>query len=835
VKGLLLGITLFCAAAMATAQDTVRAKGIDTIVTFTATDTVHYSVSKKLLRLRGAADVSYKQQRLKAEVILMDFGSSVMSAEGVRDSSGHLDGFPVFTDKGEEFVGEQIEYSFKTQRGRVRYGETNAEGGFYWGSRFNRVTTNTAFVENGCFTTCDAPHAHFYFSAPRMKAVLDDKIYMDPIVAYVEDIPVFALPFGAFFSIRSGAQSGIILPAPLVTSNRGIVLQGGGYYFAVNDYYDTEVTADITSKGGFTLYNTHHFMLKDQLTSTLRLLFGYTRLNVEDPWAMNVGVFLNHNQQLRPNESVVADLNFSTQQLFQNTSIDVSSRLTQNLRSNASYQRTFYNGLSFNMGYNRDQNLILGNRTEAPSVTFAVPSIQPLRHSASMPVWLQEMQFSYRATGSYTFSQQRSETTSPYTISENSLITHRPTLTVTPRVGFFTIAPTVNYAENWHFQSYTESVDLTDSTVVRTRVPGFVREYSYSAGVNFSTFLYGIARVNAFGLTAVRHTLQPLMSLTFRPDQSAPSDGFFGEYVSPITGKTVEYSRFAPGSGIASSSRQLLIGMNLLNRFDAKARQGDTIPDKALELLTFSINGSYNVIADSLNMSDISMSVRTPVLEGISFTAGATFSPYSMALIQDEATGRTSWRTIDRTTIAAGDGLLRLRSASVQLGTRITSGGLSFAQRTIVTDSTTKKDSTTNDLQARFLQRVNYVDQVPDLFGDRTPGYSSVVIPWDLTMDLTYSTQKPDPVTTTQSLFLALRGELSITTTLQLRAAATLDMLTGEINTPVIDITKRIHCWNLSFNWVPTGLNRGFFLRFSAAAPQLDDLQIIKQSTPIYR
>jgi hypothetical protein len=60
-------------------------------------------------------------------------------------------------------------------------------------------------------------------------------------------------------------------------------------------------------------------------------------------------------------------------------------------------------------------------------------------------------------------------------------------------------------------------------------------------------------------------------------------------------------------------------------------------------------------------------------------------------------------------------------------------------------------------------------------------------------------------------------------------------MLTGEINTPVIDITKRIHCWNLSFNWVPTGLNRGFFLRFSAAAPQLDDLQIIKQSTPIYR
>ena len=68
-----------------------------------------------------------------------------------------------------------------------------------------------------------------------------------------------------------------------------------------------------------------------------------------------------------------------------------------------------------------------------------------------------------------------------------------------------------------------------------------------------------------------------------------------------------------------------------------------------------------------------------------------------------------------------------------------------------------------------------------------------------------------------------------------MNAVGSIDLLTGQINSPIIDLTKRIHCWNLTLNWVPTGFNRGFFLRFSAAAPQLSGLVFPKQSTPIYR
>ena len=85
------------------------------------------------------------------------------------------------------------------------------------------------------------------------------------------------------------------------------------------------------------------------------------------------------------------------------------------------------------------------------------------------------------------------------------------------------------------------------------------------------------------------------------------------------------------------------------------------------------------------------------------------------------------------------------------------------------------------------------------------------------------------------SLFLSFRGSISLTETLTVNAVGSMDMLTGIVNSPIIDISKRIHEWNLSLKWVPSGFNRGFFLRFGAASPQLQGLEYRNQNTPLYR
>lgn len=819
-------------------QDTTRVNtsGIDTIVVISAKDSAHFSLKKKALRLRGNADVKYRQQQIQAEVIVMDFNSSTMTAEGAADSSGMIRGFPVFTDNGEEFAGESMIYNFNTKRGRVKFGETSVEGGFYYGSRIKRVDEKTAYIEDGCFTTCDAPHPHFYFNSPKMKVVMDDKIYLDPVVWYVEDIPIFALPLGLFFSAEKGRRSGIIMPSPLVTSDRGVVLQNLGYYFAVSDYFDTEITTDLTTKGGFTLYNRSQWALRDRYKGRAEIRFGYTRFNVEDPYSMNFGVDLNHQQQLRPQESISMDLLFTTTKLFQNTSLNPLDRVRQNARSTASYQRTFYNNMTFNANYVRDQNMINGSITETPAVSFAIPQFFPLRNAFSGNHWIKDLSLSYRATGRYRYSSQRSDDTSEFKVDEYSVIEHRPSLTVTPKLGFFTIQPTISYSENWYLQSYTQTVNQADSTIVTTRTPGFYREYTYGFGINASTFLYGMVYPRFAGIQAIRHTLQPSIGLTFTPDQSDTSLGFFGSYISPITGKSVQYRRFGSAGALASANQQANITMNLLNKFSIKPMQpeNDTVPVKPIDLLTLNLSTSYNLAADSIRLAPINFNLRTPVLEAVEFNLNGTFNPYEQALVEDEATGRETWRTISTTMIEAGTGLGRFTNLSVQLGTRFSSAGVSFAERSSEQD-TTARDTVTSDLRSRFGQRLNLREEEIDLFADHTPGWSPVIMPWDLALNLNYTMSQPNPETTIHSLLLSYRGSISLTETAQMSAVGSFDVINRQFNSPIIDITKRIHCWNLTLNWVPIGANQGFFLRFSAAAPQLQGLVIPKQSTPLYR
>ncbi|MBI2793463.1 MAG: LPS-assembly protein LptD [Ignavibacteria bacterium] len=831
---------LICAPPLLCVDDSVQVSAgksdIDTIIVVSATDSVHFNVKRKTMRLRGGAVVTFKQQIIEAEVINMDFASSTLTAEGAQDSTGKIAGFPVFKDKGEEFAGESMIYNFTTGRGRVKFGETSIEGGFYYGSRIKRTDEKTAFVEDGCFTTCDAPRPHFFFNSPKMKVIADDKVFLDPTIVYVEDIPLFALPIGLFFDARKGRRSGFIMPNPLVTNNRGIVLQNIGYYYAANDYFDTQLTADLLSKGGFTAYSESQYVIRDRLNGRAKITFGYTRLNVEDPFARNFAFDAKHQQQLGPNESIAADLLFTSQKVYQNTSFNPIDRIRQNARSNASYQRTFYNGMTFNVGFTRDQNMSNGSVNSVPSASFGIPQMYPLRGIIGGESWMRDLTFVYRATGRYAYSSQRSSDTGNFVVTENSVIEHRPGITVTPKLGNFTFQPTVSYSENWWFQRYTKSIDTTDSVAkeVSVREPGFFREYTYSYGVSASTFLYGMIYPNILGISAFRHTLQPIVGFQYMPDQSDPSNDFYAEYIG-ATGKTVRYNRFGSGS-IASSSKKYLVNMGLTNKFSIKPTQADsdTVAAKPIDLVTFNINSSYNLAADSMKLSPLRFDLRTPVLKAISFNLTGTFNPYDQAKVENESTGRLEWRDIGTSMIEAGKGLGRFTNLAIQVGTSFSSAGVSFERSTIVTDSV-KKDSTKEDLRSRFSRRLNLREQEVDLFADHTPGWSPVIVPWEVSLDFTYNYSKPTPDLLTQTLQMRFRGSATLTQTLSLNATGVVDVLKFKLSTPIIDITKRIHCWNLTLNWVPLGPNQGFYLRFSAAAPQLRGAEFVKQNTPVYR
>ncbi|MFN9150354.1 MAG: putative LPS assembly protein LptD [Bacteroidota bacterium] len=833
---ILFVVVALCGSMKAAGQDSVnvsasQASATDTVVVFTARDTAHLKVSDRSLRLRGSARVDMRDQRLEANVIVINFDQATMRAEGLKDSSGTLTGMPVFRDAGTEYAGRSMTYNFESRKGRVEFGETSIDGGYYYGSAIKRVSEQTAYVDGGCYTTCDAPHPHFYFTSPKMKVVANEKIFLDPLIWYVDDIPIFVLPLGMYFPIERGRRSGIIVPSPVVTADRGIVLQNLGYYFAISDIVDAELTTDLTTKGGFTLFGRGQYVLGDQLRGNAELRFGYTRFAVTDPFTMNFGASIRHTQQMRPNESLVADVFFASQRLLQNTSLNPLDRVQQNARSNVSYQRTFYNGMTFNAGYSRDQNMINGSTTHRPTVSFGIPQVLPFKSLAPAGSWLSEVQFSYRATGTYTASLQRPADTGAFNVSENSLVEHRPSLTLTPRFGNVQIAPSFSFSENWYFQRQSETIDPVDSTLRVSRQSGFFREYTYGVGVSMSTFLYGLAYPKILGIQAIRHTLQPTIGLSYAPDLSDTTLGFYGTYTSPVTGQSITYSRFGSVGGLASRQTQMLVTGSFLNRVAIKTMQDDSV-SKPIELFTLTLSTSYNMAADSLRLAPIFFNLRTPMLDALEFNVTGAFSAYDQVLSVDPATGRPAWRDVSTSIIEAGKGLARLTSLNLQMGSRFSSDGVSPTQSGRSAQDTA---STSDDLRSRFERRVNTLEQESDIFGDRSPGWSPLAMPWEVSGQILYSLSRPNPEQTSQSLQAVIRGAVSLTPTTRVGVSGTVDLLSGQLINPVVDVTKQIHCWYLTLNWVPVGFNRGFFLRFGASAAQLRDLVIPKQSTPLFR
>jgi len=85
-------------------KDSLAAKqrkmsGIDSVVTYSAKDSVRFNLPSKKIRLRGAAKMDYKKQSLSAEVIELELNNSMLRSEGARDTAGHSYGSPQFTDE----------------------------------------------------------------------------------------------------------------------------------------------------------------------------------------------------------------------------------------------------------------------------------------------------------------------------------------------------------------------------------------------------------------------------------------------------------------------------------------------------------------------------------------------------------------------------------------------------------------------------------------------------------------------------------------------------------------------------------------------------------------
>jgi lipopolysaccharide assembly outer membrane protein LptD (OstA) len=804
-------------------------------VIYSAKDSAVFIPSKNLLRLRGDAKVDYGKDKLGAEVIIFDMEKSNLEAKAMQDSSGNYYGFPKYNQQENEYYAKQLTFNFKTKKGVISAGETELSEGFYFGEKIKRINDREIFIQNGFYTTCEAPHPHYYFGSPEMKIVSKEKVFLDPLIFYVEDIPVFIYPFGIFFPNKSGRQSGLIVPSFAFSSGRGVIFDDLGFYWAASDYWDMQFTTDFYSKGGYLLGTSGRWNVKDRFSGNASLEYGYTRFNTDEDYVKAWKFTLNHKQNLTPYQNISANLNFSSADFNRNTKANINDRITQSITSNASYSIAFDNGSNISMAYNREQNIITDEHTQSIPLTYSIPNLTLFKLFGKDVTFRNSSRLNYTQTKRLDIDTGEDLPDTTFQNEERKYLSHSPSISFSlPRIFHFNIVPSLNFGVNNYFRKMTKSYDTTTNEVQRDFETGFFTEYYYSYGVSAQTRLYGIMNFGDKGLKAIRHTFEPTISYRINPDFSDNSYDFYGTYYDKNLQREITYSKFeADGGSHASSNLQQNIGINLVNRFEAKVSSDST--DKNLELLQLNLNANYNMAADSLNWSDISASFRTPAVSFISFSGNANFTLYDEANIFNEDNEIVGVEKINKFLFENNKGIVRLTNLNLSLSTSFDSEGIkvadSFGQDAEQTD-TTKKESS---LGERFSRRMNLNQDERDLFGECNPGYQPLSIPWSMNLGLNYRYSEPFAGRIDRSVNLNLGLRLQLTETWKFDANCLYDLIDQTFENTSVNITKDMHCWDLSVRWYPTGVNRGFYLRFGIKASQLQDLKLEKRDDPIYR
>ncbi len=825
-------------------QDTstlrVNAKrsGLDSTVTYTSRDSTVFSLKKRTMLLKGDAEISLKKQKLNAESIEINFNESIVKAEGKRDSIGKKIGYPLFEDNGEEFSGEKILFNLETKKGTITYGESKAdEGGFYYGSKVKKSADNTLFIENGCYTTCTQPHPHFYFGASKMKVVTDDRVFLDNISFVVEDVPIITLPIGIYVPNKSGRTSGLLFNIPYVSTVDGIVAQNLGYFWAINDYVDAQFTADVFSKTGYLFRNVWRYNIQNQVNGNLSIEYGRRRTDAQSDYANSWRITGSHQQTINPQSRITASFNVATASYINRYAANLNERLTQSLFSNAGYSSSFDNGTTLGIDIASTQNIVTKEYSVNPNITYNVPTFFPLKGRVASTSWLSDIGISYFVRGAFSHNSVRSilspDPLNPlvrdtvFNERNTGVIRHNPSISISPKLGYFSITPSISYAENWYFRSLTRSMNPTDSTIIETTETSVspLRETQFQASIGIGTRLFGLIKPRIFGINALRHTFSPTIAFSYIPEYTSQTSENIRTYRDFRQNRDIEYSRFELDGGRSRSRGSTFINYSLSNRFEAKVAQGDSA-DKNIDLFQWDISGSYALSIDSMRWSAITMAFRTPSIGKFNLNGNAGFTLY------DENVNQFGVMTpVNQLLIENGKGLARLTNASINISTQFASGSISLDEN--VKDST--NDETWKPASDRFAVRTIGDRNDVDYFGERGIGGRPLQFPWSISTSITYYYGEPIRGMISRRFDARADFDIRLTSTWNVRSSFSYDFINSMLVAPSISLIKDLDCWELSANWYPTGFNQGFIIRFAAKASQLRDLQLIKRTLPAYR
>ncbi|MDP4273695.1 MAG: putative LPS assembly protein LptD [Bacteroidota bacterium] len=813
-------------------------------IDYTATDSMVINMENKKVFLYGNADVKYGKTELTSAYIDYAMAQGVCFAKGMPDSTGQDAGKPVFKDGSDEFDAKTLSYNFKTKKALIKDVVSKQDEGFLHGAITKKQADGVIDVKNGKYTTCDAEHPHFYLALTKAMVIPNDKIIAGPAYLVLEDVPLpIFIPFG-FFPNHKGATSGILMPTYGEESSRGFYLRGGGYYFAINDYMDLAITGDIYTRGTWGLSVASKYAKRYNYGGNFNVSF-YQNINgvkgeAEYSKSKDIAITWSHRKDSKANpyQTFSASVNFSTTSYDRDHTYNVNNYLTNTKTSSVAFSKIWPNSpFSLTASLNHSQNSINKSiNLTLPDMSLNMTSIYPFRKkNSSGGRWWEDIRLSYSSslqnriatTDSLLFTNQvfkHMQNGYQQSIPLSTSIKVMKFITITPNVSYNGVLYT-NYVHKYWSDTLYDAVNKKYYGGVKTDTINFLRyahSYLPSISTSLSQKIYGLIQFKNSKIQAIRHVMTPTASFSFTPDMSKISPNYYKPYKTDSAGHIGYYSIFENGIYGTPSMRGRSgnVNLSLRNTLEMKVKQHTDTADvvKKVQLLEyFDFGTNYNIFADSMKWSTISINGGTRLFnQKLDLRFNGTLDPYTLV-----RTGENTGVRVNRFEFIDHGRLGRLTNANISLGMSFQS-----QDKTSTSGSGSGADSNPQDREGAQAGPPNRKAAKNASAGD----YDYFSIPWSFSFDYELSYYKPYYKSTFTQTFRC-NGNFSLTPKWKVGFSSGYDFEQKKMSMTNFNISRDLHCWELTANFVPFGEYRFYEFTINVKSSMLHDLKYNKRQS----
>lgn len=812
-------------------RDTLKVNddSFEDVIYYSSRDSIYTDVKNKQVHLYGDAKVKNGEINMSAGYIMIDLNKNEVLATYAYDKDSNKVEFPKFSDGSEELKAATIRYNFDTEKGYIEELAVQQDEIYLYMGVAKRHPNDEIHFKEGRFTTCNLAEPHYHFQLSKAVMIPEERIVTGPMNLWVKGVPT---PLGLPFSVipqQKERTHGILFPELVPLSVYGFGVQNLGYYFPINDRMQTSAYVNLYSRGSWGLRNVFDYAKRYGYRGALDVGFQQFRSGFpENDNANKTSVVWVHRKELKSNPywNFSANVNFISDNESKNNLDPLNENYFNNSFNSDININRYFPGKPVTMGMKMSvrqnsltENISLVSPVFNANVTRFFPFKKVVKGTKGLALMASRLGVTYNMEGQNrsTFRDtllrdgNYSEIGSLFFNGVNQNVAIQTTAAFFMNTLKFN--PSFSYSNKINFQQIEKTYDpVLNSTAIDTiQKAGMLHEMTLNA--SFTTMVYSYYKYVGKKKPLLRHILTPTVGFRYTPQLNSLTTVNAGVDQAEITYSPFEQSIYTGYSGTGAG--QITFGLN--NTFELKRMsEKDTVSGfKKTRLIDIlSLTGNYDLMKDTMNLSDLSLNLRIGPVEWFNFVANSIFSPYA-------------WNPLNGNTLS--DFAINNNQA---LGRFLTNN---FT--TTVTITSKESREVLNETQDLISNNWNADYEYFALHPEYLLNFN---IPWKMSFSHVYSinlntnidslnTEKYNEIQT-----LVTNADISITKRWKLSTTLNLDLNELKITNARFNLSRNLHCWALNFHWTPIGGNKSFLFSLRNTSSLFQDAKIDVRKPPVF-